>query len=108
MDLDEKVPRGDISMLFRKRFKELSGKAYFITERGLAGIATSTVQEGDLLTLLHDAPVYIVLREANEQRDKRPAGIQEHRIVARAAVDDRGVDMPALIASLPRRSFQII
>ncbi|KAI1284168.1 hypothetical protein F5Y07DRAFT_407663, partial [Xylaria sp. FL0933] len=75
MDLDKNIPFGDVSMLFRKRFKEVSGKAYFITERGLAGIATSTVQEGDLLTLLHDAPVYIVLREANEQRDERLAGI---------------------------------
>ncbi|KAI0813383.1 hypothetical protein GGR55DRAFT_703350 [Xylaria sp. FL0064] len=108
MNLDKKIPRGDIPIFFRKRFKELSGKTYFITERGLVGIATSPVQEGDLLTLLHDAPVYIILREANEQMGERPAEIQEHRIVARAAVDDRGVDMPALISSLPRRSFQII
>ncbi|KAH8168007.1 hypothetical protein CIB48_g282 [Xylaria polymorpha] len=44
MHLDDEMPRGDTSEFWRKRFKELSGKAYyFITERGLVGIATCPV-----------------------------------------------------------------
>ncbi|KAJ3577234.1 hypothetical protein NPX13_g3331 [Xylaria arbuscula] len=88
------------------RYEELEGKTYFITAKGLLGIATAPVQKGDSLNLLHDAGVYFILRDVQDQGDAK--GEQKHRIIARAVIHDEDINYPEWIKSFPRLSFQII
>ncbi|KAI1393338.1 HET-domain-containing protein [Hypoxylon trugodes] len=93
------------------RNEEIAGKPIFITQRGLVGIATAPVEPGDVLTLPQDSPIYLLLREVgypvNGSDDER-----QHRIVARAAVNDglvHGVrDLEALVDLTPSRRLKIV
>ncbi|KAJ3572309.1 hypothetical protein NPX13_g5090 [Xylaria arbuscula] len=109
---DKTLPPGDFEDFLNVRFKEVAGRTYFITEQGLLGISTAPVQQGDSLCLLHDACVYFVLRDVPDEGTSKPdsklEAAQKHRIVARAAVQEKTTDIPSLMASLPSRRFQII
>ncbi|KAI1373365.1 heterokaryon incompatibility protein-domain-containing protein [Hypoxylon crocopeplum] len=93
------------------RNQELAGKAVFITKKGLVGIATVPIKPDDFLSWIHGSPIYLILREVEDQ-GKGSFDTQEHRIVARAAINDKLVhnmrDMKALINSIPSRRFKII
>ncbi|KAI0865090.1 hypothetical protein F4860DRAFT_527805 [Xylaria cubensis] len=99
-------PRGDFQDLLTTRVNEIRGKTYFITATGLVGIATSPVQKGDSLALLHDAPIYFILRGVG--KDEESTGEQKHQIIARAAIDDEDLNMQEWFQSFPRRNFHIV
>ncbi|KAI0543380.1 hypothetical protein F4679DRAFT_569064 [Xylaria curta] len=104
---DYKSPVGESTERLNTRFKNVNGKDYFITKKGLVGIATAPVQEGDILALLHKAPLYFILREVDAQTGDAK-GEQKHRIVARAVVYDYNYDVGKWFKSLPRRDFRIV
>lgn len=104
---DHVMPWGDPGEFGNARFKRLIGKTYFITKKGLVGIATAPVQKGDILALMHDAPFYFILREADNQEGDAK-GEQKHRIVARAAVQDDHINIAEWFKSLSRREFRIV
>ncbi|KAI1131442.1 heterokaryon incompatibility protein-domain-containing protein [Nemania abortiva] len=97
--------------LVSARNQELVGKQFFVTEKGLVGIATAPIKQGDILSLIHGSPVYLILREVKDHGttlDHTP----QHQIVARAAVNDRLVpgmkDMKAFVNSVPSCQFRIV
>ncbi|KAI1365824.1 heterokaryon incompatibility protein-domain-containing protein [Xylaria arbuscula] len=106
---DPEIPYSseDIRRMVTIRYRNIIGKTYFITGKGLVGIATAPVQEGDILVLLHEAPLYFVLRETDAQLGDAK-GEQKHRIVARAAVRDEDINIEKWFASLPRQHFRIV
>ncbi|KAI0532195.1 hypothetical protein GGR58DRAFT_507704 [Xylaria digitata] len=109
---DSQQPAGDMETFCRSRFEESVGKTFFITKKGFVGIASAPVRNGDSVTLLHDAPVYIILRGSRDQADNAQESNaneeEKHRIVVRAAIDDRGVKFQEWVESFPRRNFQIV
>ncbi|KAI1734005.1 heterokaryon incompatibility protein-domain-containing protein [Xylaria scruposa] len=105
---DNRLPHGaSPEKLPLIRFRNIVGKPYFITNKGLVGIATAPVQEGDILAILSDAPLYFVLREADDQEGDAK-GEQKHRIVARAAVCDNDINITKWFQSFPRRNIRIV
>ncbi|OTA98048.1 hypothetical protein M426DRAFT_260083 [Hypoxylon sp. CI-4A] len=98
----------ELNRLATIRGEELVGKPIFITKRGVVGIATAAIKPGDFLSLLHSSPTYLILRERKDRKD----GERQHRIVARAAVNDKLLhemkDMKAFIESTSSQHFQII
>ncbi|KAI0551323.1 hypothetical protein F4679DRAFT_539994 [Xylaria curta] len=96
----------DFNNFLDTRFEEIKGKTYFITGKGFVGIATAPVQNGDSLNLLHDSGVYFILREIKDQGDEKVE--RKHRIVARAAIDDKAINYPEWVKSFPRLNFQIV
>ncbi|KAI1361255.1 heterokaryon incompatibility protein-domain-containing protein [Xylaria arbuscula] len=103
---DGNVQDENFDKFLNTRHEELEGKTYFITAKGLLGIATAPVQNGDSLNLLHDAGVYFILRDVQDQGDAE--GEHKHRIIARAVIHDEDINYPEWIKSFPRLSFQII
>ncbi|KAI0384080.1 HET-domain-containing protein [Hypomontagnella monticulosa] len=91
----------------KTRNHELAGKNFFITPKGIVGIATAPVEPGDILCWIRKSPRYFILRGTGDQGDILDES-QKYRIVARAAIAENLVDMKALIESLPIRSFQIV
>ncbi|KAI0552483.1 heterokaryon incompatibility protein-domain-containing protein [Xylaria curta] len=88
----------------RRRLKEVSGMQYFVTRKGLVGIATAPVTEGDMIAVMHAAPAYFILREV-ESNDRRIA--QRHRMVARAVLSETKEKMKERFADLETRNFEI-
>lgn len=90
--------------IFKYRLQEVSWKgiSYFVTKRGLAGMATTAMQVGDWLCAMPNLPVYLILREVPDS--------DKHRIIARATVHDKLIDMDALLdkCSHDIRKFQIV
>lgn len=101
----------DRDELATARNQELAGKPIFITAKGLVGIATAPIEPGDFLSWLHDSPIFLILREVkvagSSSDDER-----QHRIVARAVVNDKLLhnvrDIKTLVDSTPSRHFKII
>ncbi|XDG07466.1 hypothetical protein ABKA04_007081 [Annulohypoxylon sp. FPYF3050] len=82
---------------------ECTGTYLFITEDSIVGLATAPIQNGDILSIVHQYPYYVILRET-EQQD-----VTKHRIVARAAITESKEKMKARIENSPQTSaFQII
>ncbi|KAK6953405.1 hypothetical protein Daesc_005709 [Daldinia eschscholtzii] len=102
---EERRLKGDIKELYRKRNLELAGKGFFITKQGLVGIPTAPVHTGDSLCWIHSAPVYLILRDAENHG---PDGTQMHRIVARAETSRMQSEVTKRIKTLPIRHFQVI
>lgn len=78
------------------RFHALDGKSFFVTEKGLVGIASNPVEEGDWLFLIHTAPVYFILKEVKGFEDE-DENARKHRIISRAAIFDEPYDMEVMI-----------
>ncbi|KAI1746407.1 heterokaryon incompatibility protein-domain-containing protein [Xylaria scruposa] len=89
----------------QRRLKEVSGMQYFVTRKGLVGIATAPVTEGDMLAVIHAAPAYFIFREA-ESNDGHVA--QRHRMVARAVLSETKEKMREMFADLDNRNFEIV
>ena len=107
LQIDGRVPGGDLAALGKHRLHAVLGKHYFITQGGIVGLAASPVKEGDCLALCYNAPLYFIMREVQE--DTRSKETVQLRIVARAVVhDDELTGMTSLINNLPRERFEII
>ncbi|KAJ2987001.1 hypothetical protein NUW58_g4748 [Xylaria curta] len=93
------------------RGSKLTGKSIFITQKGLVGLATMPITQGDFIAWIHYSPIYLILREVKDQ-DNSLDDMQEHRIVARAIIYDKLVngmeDIKALVKSVPTRKFKIV
>ncbi|KAI0186842.1 heterokaryon incompatibility protein-domain-containing protein [Xylaria flabelliformis] len=83
--------------IMRGRAEEISGKQYFITDKGLVGIATAPVTEGDIL----------ILREVKSS-DGHSYVVQRYRMVARAVLSEKKDDMKKMMADLETRIFEIV
>ncbi|KAI0178853.1 heterokaryon incompatibility protein-domain-containing protein [Hypoxylon sp. FL1284] len=114
--MQDREPQGleDRNRLAKSRNEELAGKQVFITGHGLVGIATAPVESDDILSWIHGSPIFLVLREVRvgDQDSGSDGSARQHRIVARAAVNDKLVhevaDMKTLIDLTPSRSLQIV
>ncbi|TRX93752.1 hypothetical protein FHL15_005428 [Xylaria flabelliformis] len=93
--------------IMRGRAEEVSEMQYFITDKGLVGIATAPVKEGDILAVMHAAPAYFILREVKSS-DGHSYVAQRHRMVARAVLSEKKDDMKKKMAKLEARIFEIV
>ncbi|KAI0544693.1 hypothetical protein F4679DRAFT_564077 [Xylaria curta] len=93
--------------VMQRRAAEVSGMQYFITDKGLVGIATAPVTEGDVLAVIHAAPAYFILREVKSS-DGHSFVVQRHRMVARAVLSEKKDAMKKKMADLETRIFQIV
>ncbi|KAI1116744.1 heterokaryon incompatibility protein-domain-containing protein [Nemania sp. NC0429] len=100
------VKHRDSGALLKARNLHLAGKPYFVTENGIVGIATAPIEPGDTLVWLHDAPIYLILREVEEGKGKSTT--QRHKIVARAAIAEGFYNTKSLIDNAPDQQLQII
>ncbi|KAI1362778.1 heterokaryon incompatibility protein-domain-containing protein [Xylaria arbuscula] len=129
-DLD--VPTGDITKLFllggglslntevssdsrtnstdrqiQRRVSRLAGKQFFTTKRGLCGISTAPVKEGDTLAVTDASPVYYIFREVKTSNGRSYLA-QRHRIVARVVLGESKERMEKRFIGLQPKIFQIV
>ncbi|KAI8954427.1 heterokaryon incompatibility protein-domain-containing protein [Xylaria longipes] len=95
------------SSALQRRAGEISGMQYFVTDKGLVGIATAPVMEGDILAVLHATPAYFILREVKSS-DGHSYVAQRHRMVARAVISEKQDKMKEKFADLETRIFEIV
>ncbi|KAI2624970.1 hypothetical protein GGR54DRAFT_544004 [Hypoxylon sp. NC1633] len=84
-----------------ERMEQVKGKQYFTTSKGLVGISTAPVAEGDVLMVMHEVSAYFITREVTP-------GAEKHRIVARAVVHENKDQVKARMEGLETRIFQIV
>ncbi|KAK7756685.1 hypothetical protein SLS62_001126 [Diatrype stigma] len=97
----------DLNGFSHQRNSDLAGRTCFITTRGHFGIATAPIRLDDKLCWIDTAPVYLVLRNA-DNNNEGTSGMQQHRIVARAAISESLSTMWPKIYILPIQRFQIV
>ncbi|KAI0880035.1 heterokaryon incompatibility protein-domain-containing protein [Annulohypoxylon maeteangense] len=104
-----KVLEGDFLDLLQHRYANIynGDHSYFITDKGLLGMATTSTRVGDKICLLQGVPVYFILREVEVLGGKLEGSLQ-HRIVARAALNDTFGDLDKVLDSLPIDNIRIV
>ena len=87
----------------------IAGTYLFATRDGIIGLATASVQKGDILAIIHRYPAYVILRETKQNQGSALHDTKKHRIVARAAIAETQEEMKARIdEGLQEQLFQII
>ncbi|KAI0883970.1 heterokaryon incompatibility protein-domain-containing protein [Annulohypoxylon maeteangense] len=88
-------------------FSKITGTYLFATRDQTIGLATAPVQKGDILSIIHRYPGYVILRGVKCQGESQD--VEKYRIVARAAITENQDKMRARIdKGLQERVFQII
>ncbi|KAF2968606.1 hypothetical protein GQX73_g5003 [Xylaria multiplex] len=93
---------GDLETM-EHRLKKLVGKQHFTTKKGLVGIATAPIEQGDILGVVLSSPAYFILREV-----KRGDGQARHQMVAQAVLGVTKDKMKDVFAGLKACQFEIV
>lgn len=91
----------------QRRIRGLAGKQFFTTEKGLVGISTAPVKEGDTLAVMDASPAYYIFREVKTSSG-RSYLVRRHRIVARAVIHENKSQMEKRFLGLEPKMFQIV
>jgi hypothetical protein len=91
----------------QRRVSGFAGKQFFTTEKGLVGISTVPVKEGDTLAAIDASPAYYIIREVKNSSGCSYVA-QRHQIIARVVLHENKDKMRKRFVGLEHKMFQIV